>query len=155
MGVFKTGITALSPPATVAVRTRKPRTLARIGSSFHDPRHRTSLRRRDRCLQIPHNDWRGPCGPHRGAFDVRRDRPGDVLAILQRGHDSAIVNIYTLGGHTYPASDFHALLMTTRGRRPSRHLPVADIAIRCRYELHVMTEFGPLHGYARAPIFGV
>ena len=75
------------------------------------------------------------------------DQPGDLLAVLQRRHQLAVVDVEHLGGDAKPGGllDFRR---SPLGQRSAGHPPVADVAVGDRDELDVVAQRGPLGGRA-------
>jgi len=79
--------------------------------------------------------------------DVRlplADDADDLLPVLQRRHQFAIVNVEHLSLCADEGIRFFHFGEPPLRQRSTRRLPVADVAIGHRHELHVMAEFYPL-----------
>jgi hypothetical protein len=79
----------------------------------------------------------------------------DELAVLQRRHQLAIVNVEHLGGHPELFGAGGGFGRAAHRQRSARLLPVAHIPVRDRNELHMMPQPRPLHRRACRFVFRI
>ena len=90
--------------------------------------------------------------------DVRTplaDHADDLLAVLQRRHQFAIVNVEHLRLRADQCIRLLHFRESSLRKRATRRLPVADVTIRHRHELHVMAELCPLRRCAAGSVLRI
>ena len=96
----------------------------------------------------------GPVADH----DVRVPLPDQLrndAPVLECGQDLPVVYVHHFGRNAQPPAHLHHLFLSTLRQRPSRRLPVTDIAIGRRNQLDVVPHFCPLHGHTRAAVLRI